>query len=157
MPHDTDPFTAAEVAYLGAQRLGRPATVDPGGAPRNSPVGCHRNAELGTSDIAGFALGASRKFANQRSNHHVAFVVDDVVSTDPWEVRGIEVHGVAEALDGEVPARRGRRRQLIGVHPRRVIRWHVDPAVASTTARAVGAHRARTAGLAGAPTDPAVA
>lgn len=87
---DTSPFTESELAYLSSQHLGRLATVAPDGAPQNNPVGFVYNENLGTVDICGFNLGATRKFKNLRSNPNVAFVVDDLVSISPWEVRGLE-------------------------------------------------------------------
>jgi pyridoxamine 5'-phosphate oxidase family protein len=55
-------------------------------------------------------------------------VVDDLASVDPWEVRGIEIRGAAEALDGVGPSRSGMSPQVIRIHPRRIISWNVDPA-----------------------------
>jgi Pyridoxamine 5'-phosphate oxidase len=57
-------FTDAQLAYLVGQRLGRLATVDHGGAPQNNPVSFRYNPDLGTIDIGGHAMGASRKFRN---------------------------------------------------------------------------------------------
>ncbi len=85
---DSSTFTAAELDYLSSQHLGRLATVAPDGAPQNNPVGFFYNEGLETVDVFGFNLGASRKFRNLRSNTAVALVVDDLVSVDPWEVRG---------------------------------------------------------------------
>jgi pyridoxamine 5'-phosphate oxidase family protein len=121
------PFTRAELEYLDAQRLGRLATVSPAGAPQNNPVGFVYNQELGTIDVFGLNLAATRKFRNVAANGQVALVVDDQVSVDPWEVRGIEVRGVAEALDGVGSPRPGMSPQVIRIHPRRVISWNVDP------------------------------
>jgi pyridoxamine 5'-phosphate oxidase family protein len=50
------------------------ATVDGDGAPQNNPVGFRYNAELGTIDIGGRDMGASRKFRNLARNPKVAFV-----------------------------------------------------------------------------------
>jgi pyridoxamine 5'-phosphate oxidase family protein len=125
---DTAPFTDAELAYLGSQRLGRLATVAPDGAPQNNPVGFRYNDALGTIDIFGYNLGASRKFRNLRTNSHVALVVDDIASVDPWVVRGIEIRGVAEALDGVETPGAALSRQVIRIHPRRIIAWNVDHA-----------------------------
>lgn len=125
---DDGPFSDAELAYLSSQRLGRLATVGPGGAPQNNPVGFSYNPALGTIDIFGLNLGATRKFRNVRSNPAVALVVDDLASVDPWEVRGIEIRGVAEALDGQEPPMPTMSRQIIRIRPRRIISWNVDPA-----------------------------
>jgi pyridoxamine 5'-phosphate oxidase family protein len=124
---DNVPFTDAELGYLASQRLGRLATVAPDGAPQNNPVGFSYNDPLGTIDIFGLNLGATRKFRNLRTNPSVALVVDDLASVDPWEVRGIEIRGVAEALDGQDPPMASMSRQVIRIRPRRIISWNVDP------------------------------
>jgi len=119
-------FTESERSYLGTQQLGRLATVAPDGAPQNNPVGYRYNAELETLDISGYSMGETRKFRNVQANPLVAFVVDRIVSTEPWEVQGIEVRGWAEALDDQDPAMAHMSRQIIRIHPRRVISWNVD-------------------------------
>ena len=139
MTTQTSIFTEAELAYLASQRLGRLATVAADGAPQNNPVGFCVNATEGTLDIFGFNMGATRKFRNVKGNPHVALVVDDLASTDPWVVRGVEIRGVAEALDGQTPMMRQMSRQIIRVHPRRVISWGVDPGQAGMSGRDVTA------------------
>jgi pyridoxamine 5'-phosphate oxidase family protein len=119
-------LSEAERAYLSTQRLGRLATVAPDGAPQNNPVGFHYNEALGTIDIYGFDMGATRKFRNVAANPRVALVVDDLASMDPWLVRGVEIRGRAEAVDDETPPMVGMSRQLIRIHPDRVISWNVD-------------------------------
>lgn len=115
-------FTDSELAYLASQRLGRLATAAADGTMQNNPVGFRVDAERGTIDIGGHDLAASRKFRNVRVNPEVSFVVDDLASVDPWHVRGIEVRGRAEALDGTSPA--GRQvRPRIRIHPRRILVW----------------------------------
>jgi pyridoxamine 5'-phosphate oxidase family protein len=116
-------FTDDERAYLQSQCLGRLATVSADGAPQNNPVGLHFNANLGTVDIFGRNLGATRKYRNVRINPRVALVVDDLVSMDPWVVRGIEIRGQAEAIEDGAPQVDGMSRQVIRIHPRRVISW----------------------------------
>lgn len=120
-------FTEHEQNYLSSQRLGRLATVGPDSAPHNNPVGFRWNAELGTFDIYGYAMGSSRKFHNVEKNPHVALVVDDIVSFDPWEVRGIEIRGVAQALVDQEPPMDFMSREIIRITPRRVIAWNLDP------------------------------
>lgn len=39
MPDNAAALSPGVIAYLGTQRLGRLATVDPAGAPQNNPVG----------------------------------------------------------------------------------------------------------------------
>src|SRR5262245_58505422 len=95
-----DVFTEAELAYLGAQRLGRLATLTPDGTLQNNPVGFSVDERTGAVDIGGWRMGASRKFQNILKHEQVAFVVDDLASVQPWRVRGIEIRGRAEAVTG---------------------------------------------------------
>lgn len=120
-------LTENERAFLKTQPIGRLATVDGDGAPQNNPVGFFHNAETGTFDIGGFALGSTRKFRNVRRNPHVALVIDELVSTDPWQVRGMEIRGEAEALTGQDPPRPGMSTELIRIHPRRIYTWGIEP------------------------------
>jgi pyridoxamine 5'-phosphate oxidase family protein len=113
-------FTAAELDYLTTQPLGRLATAQPDGTLQVSPVGFTWNDDLGTIDIGGWNMAASRKYRNVADNGRVAFVVDDLPSVDPWRVRCLEIRGVAEA----VPP--GAGSALIRIHPRRIISFGVD-------------------------------
>jgi pyridoxamine 5'-phosphate oxidase family protein len=79
-------FTPQEIEFLQSQRLGRLATVNPGGRPQNAPVGFRYNPELDTIEIGGRFMSQSKKFRNIQQNPYVAFVVDDVLP--PWKPRG---------------------------------------------------------------------
>jgi pyridoxamine 5'-phosphate oxidase family protein len=127
MPDVTAALSPQVIAYLGTQRLGRLATVDAHGAPQNNPVGFRYNPDLGTIDIGGLNMGASRKFRNLAGNPHVAFVVDDLASVQPWRVRCVEIRGHAEALRDQHygPGYSG---EIIRVHPDKVISFGLDPA-----------------------------
>jgi pyridoxamine 5'-phosphate oxidase family protein len=114
-------FSDEQLAYLKSQHLGRLATVDRRGQPQNNPVGFFLNEELQTIDIAGRQMGASKKFRNVARGSLVAFVVDDLASVNPWRPRMLEVRGWAEALDDVDPPRPGMSREIIRVHPERVI------------------------------------
>jgi len=137
MSNEPAVFTDSELAYLAGQRLGRLATVAPSGAPQNNPVGFSVNTELGTIDIFGFDMAKSKKYRNLKGNPNVAFVVDDLASVDPWVVRGVEIRGIAEALDGVKPPIAQQSQQAIRVHPKRIISWGVDPGSPSRSARDV--------------------
>jgi pyridoxamine 5'-phosphate oxidase family protein len=113
MPNVSSTITDDVISYLAEQRFGRLATVDAKNAPQNNPVGFRYNPEIGTIDIGGHNLTASRKFRNIGKNPAVAFVVDDLVSVRPWHVRCVEIRGRAEAL--ESPS------ELIRIYPERVI------------------------------------
>ncbi|MEO3786178.1 PPOX class F420-dependent oxidoreductase [Actinocorallia sp. B10E7] len=121
-------FTEAELEYLAGQPLGRLATLAPDGTLQNNPVGFEVNAEAGFIDIGGWNMGESRKFANVRAHPEVAFVVDDIVSFQPWTVRGMEIRGPAEAV-ADVPRDGGRPEYLSGevirIRPRRIRTWGI--------------------------------
>jgi pyridoxamine 5'-phosphate oxidase family protein len=121
-------LTEVERAYLESQRLGRLATVDPNGAPQNNPVGFHYDPASGSVDIYGYNMGKSRKFGNVRTNGKVSLVVDDVASVNPWQVRGVEIRGNAEALVGRETAS-GLSGEIIRIHPERVISWGLESPV----------------------------
>lgn len=94
--------------------------------PQNSPVSFWWNAELGTIDIGGLAMGRSRKFRNLSANPNVAFVVDDIASYQPWKVRCVEMRGYAEALTGQPPLRPGMSNEIIRIHPTTVISFGLE-------------------------------
>ena len=112
-----NPFTHAELAYLtGEPRLARLATIGPDGTPHIAPVGWSYNAELDTIDIGGHEVARTKKFRDVARTGRAALVVDDVLP--PWRPRGVEVRGLAEAIDG--PA------ALIRLHPRRIVSWGLE-------------------------------
>jgi pyridoxamine 5'-phosphate oxidase family protein len=126
MPDVNRSLSPEVLAYLQSQRLGRLATVDSRGSPQNNPVGFRYNAELGTIDIGGRNMGASRKFANLAGNPKVAFVVDDIASVQPWRVRCVEIRGHAEALSEQAGQPQGLSAAIIRIYPDRVISFGLD-------------------------------
>ena len=120
-------LTEAERAYLQSQPLARLATVDGAGAPQNNPVGAFLDEETGDIIIGGHAMGASRKFRNVQRNGQVALVIDDLVSRDPWTVRGLEIRGTAIALEDVDPPVPFMSREVIRITPTWVTSWGVDP------------------------------
>jgi pyridoxamine 5'-phosphate oxidase family protein len=112
-------FNETELAYLASQRLGRLATTQPNGTLQVSPVGFSYNSATSTIDIRGFNLEKSQKFRNITDNGRAAFVVDDLVSVQPWRVRCIEIRGAAEALTTP-------NGPLIRLHPKRIISFGID-------------------------------
>jgi len=91
-------LTQPERRYLENQPLARLATVDPSGAPQNSPVGAPFDEETGDILIGGGAMGATRKVRSVQANGRMALVIDGLVSRDPWTGRGLEIRGTAVAL-----------------------------------------------------------
>lgn len=119
-------FTEQETAYLTTQRLGRLATAQPDGTLQVSPVGFEFNAELQTIDVRGHGMVTSRKFRNVEDNGRVAFVVDDVPSTDPFRVRCLEIRGTADAVRGPGDPAAGDDGAVIRIRPRRVISFGIN-------------------------------
>ena len=136
-------LTSAEQRFLSAQRLGRLATVGPGGAPQVKPVGFSYNDQLGTIDIAGYNMARSAKYKNVQHNPAVAFVVDDRPDGGLEGTRFLEIRGVAEAVPGagaDPGADAGAPGLAMGtgiirIHPRRVLSYNVDPAHSGLQAR----------------------
>jgi pyridoxamine 5'-phosphate oxidase family protein len=127
------PFNETEATYLRGQSLGRLATTGPDGGPQTRPVGFRLNDD-GTIDIGGPNLSGSQKFRNAAERPLVSFVVDDMTPADaegavaPGWGRGVEVRGVAEVLRGVDPplAPDFFSREVIRIHPRRIISWHLE-------------------------------
>jgi pyridoxamine 5'-phosphate oxidase family protein len=119
-------FTEPEIAYLESQRIGRLATVRPDGSPQVSPVGFSYNAELGVIDIGGYSMSTTQKFRNVMHDGRVAFVVDDIYSTQPWRVRCLEIRGIAEAIREPAEPVAGQDASKIRLRPRRIISFGID-------------------------------
>ncbi|KPI18379.1 enzyme from PPOX class [Actinobacteria bacterium OK074] len=121
-------FSEAERVYLKSQRLGRLATVDPNGQPQANPVGFYLQDD-GTILIGGFAMGRTKKWRNLGGNPKVALVVDDIVSVDPWQVRGVDIRGEAELLTGPHDLAPYLSPEVIRIHPRRIYSWGLEEKV----------------------------
>lgn len=117
--HRGSVFTPTELAYLGARRLARLATIDSRGRPQNSPVGLHYNPSTDTIDIIGWNLAKSRKYRNVVNNPYVSLVADDMpIEGQP---RGIEIRGRGQPISE--PDLTTGARAVIRVHPDRIISW----------------------------------
>lgn len=128
-------FTSDELTYLRSQRLGRLATVDRSGAPQNNSVGFMVDDAVGRIVIGGYSLAATRKFRNIRGNGAVALVVDDLVSVDPWTVRGVELRGRAEAVEDVDPPMPSMSRELIRITPDWIASWGLTAEQSGMTVR----------------------
>jgi pyridoxamine 5'-phosphate oxidase family protein len=89
-------------------------------------VGFAYNSRARAIDIGGHAMASSQKFRNVLANGRAAFVVDDIASWDPWQVRCLEIRGIAEALAEPTDSASRGSGPIIRIHPRRVISWGID-------------------------------
>ncbi|MEU9123634.1 PPOX class F420-dependent oxidoreductase [Streptomyces sp. NPDC048506] len=124
-------FTEKEREYLAAQPLARLATIGPDGRPQVRPVGFQLKDD-GTIDIGGPAMARSQKYRNAQAHPDVSVLVDDLApANDPvaggWG-RGVEIRGRAEVLTVDLPPVSPDHfsRDIIRVHPRRVIAWNLE-------------------------------
>jgi pyridoxamine 5'-phosphate oxidase family protein len=118
-------FTDAEREYLlGGVRLGRLATVGADGAPHVVPTSFRYNPDHDSIDVGGHDFATRKKYRDALRHPKVAFVVDDIVSLDPWRVRGIEVRGVVKVLDtGGTALGPGFAPEMFRIMPRRIVSW----------------------------------
>jgi pyridoxamine 5'-phosphate oxidase family protein len=111
-------FSEHELRYLReGGRLGRLATVGADGTPHVTPVGWSVSPSLDGIEVGGRDFERSKKFRDARDRGRAAIVVDDLLSTDPWRPRGVEVRGRVEVLDDPVRIR---------IQADRVVSWGLD-------------------------------
>jgi pyridoxamine 5'-phosphate oxidase family protein len=119
--HSPSLLTAELVGYLAGQRLGRLATAGADSKPHVVPTSFRYNAELGTIDVGGHHVADTKKFRDVQANGWAAFVVDDLVSVDPWRPRFLEIRGRAEAIPtGGTDLGPGFGEAFIRIHPEKV-------------------------------------
>jgi pyridoxamine 5'-phosphate oxidase family protein len=91
-------LSAAQIAYLAGQRLGRIATTGADRKPHVVPTSFRYNQDLGTIEVGGLHVATTKKYRDVQANPWAAIVVDDLASTNPWSPRMLEVRGRAEAV-----------------------------------------------------------
>ncbi|MET0416744.1 MAG: PPOX class F420-dependent oxidoreductase [Actinoplanes sp.] len=90
-------FTDEEIAYLQSQQLARLATVGDGEQPDAVPVAFEFDGTQFWVGGPGEVVLRTRKFRNVVAGHgKVALIVDDMISLDPLNVRGIRIYGDAD-------------------------------------------------------------
>ena len=97
------PTTLAERLAAGARRPRRRAAAS-----------TTRSTSPATASNERRSTGTSNAPAGPASS-------DDIASVKPWHVRGVEIRGRAEALDGSRP--------LIRIHPERTVSWGIGDSV----------------------------
>lgn len=83
--------------------------------------------ELGTVDVGGHHVATTKKFRDVQANGWAALVVDDLVSTDPWTPRMLEIRGRAEPVaTGGSTLGPGFGEAFIRIHPEKVNSFGID-------------------------------
>ena len=120
-------LTAAQIAYLASQPLGRIATAGADHKPHVVPTSFRYNAELATLDIGGHHVATTKKYRDVQANAWAALVVDDLVSIDPWTPRMLEIRGRAEVFEsGGEHLGPGFGGGFIRLHPDKVNSFGID-------------------------------
>lgn len=120
-------LTNAQIEYLASQMLGRIATTGADGKPHVVPTSFRYHEELGTIDIGGHHVATTKKYRDVQANGWAAIVVDDLVSTDPWTPRMLEIRGRAEAIAaGGAQLGPGFGDAFIRLHPEKVNSFGID-------------------------------
>ena len=120
-------LSVAQIDYLNSQRLGRLATAGSDRKPHVVPTSFRHNPELGTIDIGGMHVATTKKYRDVQANGWAALVVDDLVSTDPWTPRMLEIRGRAEAIaDGGAHLGPGFGEGFIRLHPETVNSFGIE-------------------------------
>ncbi|MGW8553724.1 PPOX class F420-dependent oxidoreductase [Streptomyces tubercidicus] len=136
-------FTSTERAYLAGQPLARLATTGPDGGPQVRPVGFVLNDD-DTLDIGGPTMRRTQKYRNAQARPEVSLLIDDMAPADdpvaPGWGRGVEIRGRAEPLTLDAPpmAPDFFSNDVLRIHPRRVIAWHLEPDDGRSQSRDVG-------------------
>ena len=115
-------LSESELRFLtsGRRSLGRVATVGTDGTPHVVPSGWTYNETLGTLDVTGRDLQATKKFRDVARTGRAAIVIDGVAQSEEWKPWAVEIAGPAAAITWP-PA-------LIRIRPERVRSWGLDGA-----------------------------
>jgi len=124
-------FSDREIEYLKDQRLGRLATVTADTHAHVVPTGFRVSDDNAAIEVGGVNLSARRPLylRNIETNPWVAFVVDDLASTDPWTPRGVTLRGRAEIrTEGGERISEGFDPLLIVIKPTHITSWGIEDA-----------------------------
>ncbi len=124
----TSLFTTGELAFLKTQQLCRIATANAKAQPHVTPVSFHYDEQNNTFIVGGHGGFAKRKrWSDVEQNPQVAIVFDDIVSTNPWKVAGIEIRGVAQTVltGGEILGP-GFDPECFVITPKRIVSWGIE-------------------------------
>lgn len=100
------PLSETERRFLTSPQraLGRVATVGRDGTPHVVPSGWTYNETLGTLDVTGRDVEATKKFRDVTRTARAAIVIDGVAPGDGFDPWAIEIAGAAEAAAARPPS-----------------------------------------------------
>jgi pyridoxamine 5'-phosphate oxidase family protein len=78
--------------------------------------------------VVGMNILKSTKYKNVLKNNKVALVIDDLKTVDPWDPRGIRIHGTADIVTRKGGYMEGTA-TYIRIKPKRKWSWGVDEPV----------------------------
>jgi pyridoxamine 5'-phosphate oxidase family protein len=87
------------------------------------------NAQTVTCDMADRrrsvrSFATRKKYRDALRHPKAAFVVDDIVSVNPWRVRSIEVRGAVQVLEsGGTALGPGFSLEMFRITPKRIVSW----------------------------------
>jgi pyridoxamine 5'-phosphate oxidase family protein len=113
------PFTDEERTYLDDAPIGRIATSSPTGQPDVAAVTFRLDGDAVL--VGGYDLTRTIKYHNVLANGRASFVVDDLVTRDPWRPRGVKVRGPAR-VEGDTVGK-----QDIRIEPETIWSWGINP------------------------------
>jgi len=131
-------FTDNELEYLAGQRLGRIATVGPGGQPHVVPTSFRYNPEHDAIDVGGLRMSQTKKLRDVQRTGRASIVIDDVLP--PWQPRMIEIRGTAAVVPEGGKAMNERFEDtVLRIRPTRIISFGIDSGDLASNARSVPA------------------
>jgi pyridoxamine 5'-phosphate oxidase family protein len=120
-------FSAAEIAYLQSNTMGRLATIGSDGRRHLVPLTYRFNADEDAIDIGGVDFPNTKKWRDMLQNPHVVFLVDDASLAG---AHAIEIRGDAEppSSSGELinPRFPNFKPEFVRVRPHRVVSWGIE-------------------------------
>jgi pyridoxamine 5'-phosphate oxidase family protein len=117
-------FSPKELDFLKSQRLLRIATVSTDDQPHVEPVGFDFDGK--DFYVSGYRLTKTKRYRNIQTNPKVALTIDDLVSVNPWQPRGMIVYGHAELVTREGYIGPG---TYIRIQPTRKWSWGIEKPV----------------------------
>jgi pyridoxamine 5'-phosphate oxidase family protein len=129
-------FSEKEIEYIKSQRLARIATAAADSPSEGSmqpdvvPVGFDFDDDY--FYVGGMNILKSRKYKNVLKNNKVALIIDDLKTVDPWDPRGIRIHGTADIVSrkgGYMEGTGHSEATYIRIKPKKKWSWGIEEPV----------------------------